>query len=97
MPNPTRIYLQPECCAEPDVGRLWCEHDEPVECEDGESWTEYVAVDEVLRMIDEGIASNVDLATMAYSYGDARTGEDARERLGALRELRTRFKGGTDA
>lgn len=48
---PARIYLQPKCCADPDVGRLWCEDDEPVRCECPEydpetdergTWTEYV-------------------------------------------------------
>lgn len=45
MGDPERIYLQPECCATPDVGRLWCEDDEPVECEEGRPWTEYVRAD----------------------------------------------------
>jgi len=40
-----RIYLQPKCCASEDVGRLWCEHDSPEDCEDGEPWTEYVRAD----------------------------------------------------
>lgn len=39
--DPARIWLQPECCADPDTGRLWCEHNEPVECPDGQPWTEY--------------------------------------------------------
>jgi hypothetical protein len=43
--DPDRIYLQPPCCADPDTGRLWCEDDEPVECEDGVPWTEYVRAD----------------------------------------------------
>lgn len=42
---PERIYLQPKCCETPDVGRLWCEHDAPVACEDGVPWTEYVRAD----------------------------------------------------
>jgi hypothetical protein len=40
-----RIYLQPKCCAHEDIGRLWCEHDSPEDCEDGEPWTEYVRAD----------------------------------------------------
>lgn len=50
----------------------------------------------VLSAIDEEIASAVDLATLAHSYGDVRTREDARECLGALRTLRDRFEGGPD-
>lgn len=46
MSAPERIYLQPECCAtDSDVGRLWCEDPDPVECEDGRPWTEYVRAD----------------------------------------------------
>lgn len=44
-----RIWLQPECCANND-GRMWCEHDEPVECPDGEPWVEYVRADEITRL-----------------------------------------------
>lgn len=28
------IYLEPECCADPDLGRTWCQ-DVPWDCEDG--------------------------------------------------------------
>ena len=40
-----RIYLQPACCADPDVGRIvWVDSDTPYEtceqCECG-GWTEY--------------------------------------------------------
>lgn len=44
------IYLQPECCADPAVGRLWCEDDSPVDCEDGKPWTKYVRADEIERL-----------------------------------------------
>jgi hypothetical protein len=43
--NPARIWLQPPCCATSDVGRLWCEDPDPVDCEDGVPWTEYVRAD----------------------------------------------------
>jgi hypothetical protein len=42
MSDPEVIYLQPECCADPAVGRLWCEGDAPADCEDGKQWTKYV-------------------------------------------------------
>ena len=45
MSDPEAIYLQPECCADPDTGRLWCEDDAPVDCEDGKPWTKYVRAD----------------------------------------------------
>ena len=47
MTEPREIYLQPACCADPNVGRLWCEHDEPVECEEGVPWSRYVRGDVV--------------------------------------------------
>lgn len=44
-PDPTVIFLQPACCADPDTGRLWCEDADPVDCPDGERWTPYVRGD----------------------------------------------------
>ena len=41
------IYLQPECCADPEIGQLWCEDDCPEECEDGVPWTKYIRADVV--------------------------------------------------
>ena len=49
-PDPVAIYLQPACCADDAVGRLWCEDDAPVECEDGVPWTKYVRADEIERL-----------------------------------------------
>ena len=45
MSDPKVIYLQPECCADEETGRLWCEDDEPEECIDGVKWTRYVLLD----------------------------------------------------
>jgi len=45
MSDYERIYLQPECCADEENGRLWCEDKDPVECDDGVEWTEYVRAD----------------------------------------------------
>ena len=42
MTNPKTIYLQPECCADPSIGRVWCEDNEPESCDLGVPWTEYV-------------------------------------------------------
>ena len=39
------IYLQPTCCVNEDVGRLWCEDDDTEYCEDGKRWTRYVRAD----------------------------------------------------
>jgi len=39
------IYLQPTCCVNEDVGRLWCEDPDPEDCEDGKHWTRYVRSD----------------------------------------------------
>ena len=43
--EPERIYLQPACCADPAVGRVWCDTDAPVDCDEGVPWTEYVRAD----------------------------------------------------
>jgi hypothetical protein len=40
------IWLQPECCADPDEGRHWCQDPDPVDCDDGEPWTKYILVSE---------------------------------------------------
>ena len=53
MSDHEKIYLQPECCACPDTGRLWCDHDAPDDCEDGASWTEYVRADIARRRFEE--------------------------------------------
>jgi hypothetical protein len=39
------IYLQPACCADEGIGRLWCEDPDPEDCEDGAKWTKYVRAD----------------------------------------------------
>lgn len=44
MSDPDYIYLQPECCASEDTGRLWCE-DDPDDGEDGAEWVQYVRAD----------------------------------------------------
>lgn len=45
MSDYERIWLQPECCADWDTGRLWCQDPDPVDCDDGVPWTEYVRAD----------------------------------------------------
>ena len=45
MNDPKIIYLEPECCADEYLGRIWCEDDEPEECEDGVKWSKYVLVE----------------------------------------------------
>lgn len=41
-----RIWLQPECCADPGSGRLWCQDNVfSGECDDGHEPTEYVRAD----------------------------------------------------
>lgn len=53
MSDHAKIYLQPECCANPDLGRLWCQDDAPETCPDGESWTPYVLASEYDRLQSE--------------------------------------------
>lgn len=45
MSDPKVIYLQPECCADPELGRLWSETPGPVDCEDGKPWVKYTMAD----------------------------------------------------
>lgn len=42
MSNPDRIYLQPECCVDPSLGRAWSEDPAPYSCELGNEWVAYV-------------------------------------------------------
>lgn len=64
---PERIYLQPACCATPDVGRMWCEDPDPVDCEDGVPWTEYVRADRPAPS-DEGERDIVERLFRAAEY-----------------------------
>lgn len=43
--GPEGIFLQPSCCASPDTGRLWCEHDAPEDCDERRPWTPYIRAD----------------------------------------------------
>lgn len=52
MSGHARIYLQPECCADEEIGRLWCEYDAPEDCADGVQWTEYVREDIARGQVD---------------------------------------------
>ena len=53
------IYLQPECCADENVGRLWCQ--DPInECDEGVEWTKYVRVDPTATMSDAGGLKGID-------------------------------------
>lgn len=51
MSDPREIFLQPECCADSHCeGRMWCEDDAPIDCEDGNPWTRYVLASEYERL-----------------------------------------------
>jgi len=51
MSDPKEIFLQPECCADSHCeGRMWCEDDAPIDCEDGNPWTRYVLASEHERL-----------------------------------------------
>ena len=74
MSDPKEIFLQPECCADPDVGRLWCEHDAPEDCEDGKPWIRYVHADEIDRLRRE-LAEARGLLREVLSVGQDMGGE----------------------
>lgn len=44
MSGPELIHLEPECCADPDLGRVWCRNP-PAECEHGAEWAKYIRAD----------------------------------------------------
>lgn len=70
MSDPKEIYLQPECCADPDVGRLWCEDDEPQKCEEGVPWTKYVVAWEYERLRAEVAALKFACETLKKGQPD---------------------------
>ncbi len=45
------IYLQPECCVDPEFGRVWCEHDSPEPCPDGKRWDKYTIIPEGFALV----------------------------------------------
>jgi len=45
MSEHAEIFLQPECCADPEFGRAWCDTDSPEDCSDGVPWTAYMRKD----------------------------------------------------
>lgn len=73
MSDLREIFLQPECCADEHSGRLWCEDDAPVDCEDDDGneipWTRYVRADLHDSLAAENAALKAQLA-YAASAGD---------------------------
>ncbi len=45
------IYLQPKCCVDPEFGRVWCEHDSPEPCPDGNNWIKYAIIPEGFALV----------------------------------------------
>ena len=51
--DPDAIYLQPVCCAEPSVGRLWSEDDHTGEDDGcGAMWTKYTRQDRAAEIVE---------------------------------------------
>jgi Rps23 Pro-64 3,4-dihydroxylase Tpa1-like proline 4-hydroxylase len=49
------IYLEPECCADPETGQMWCQ--DPInECDEGVEWTHYILGDSVTEQLAEQAA-----------------------------------------
>lgn len=56
--GPDRIWLEPDCCADPSTGSLWCQDNVWVgTCEDGVPATEYIRADVAARQVAEAIAA----------------------------------------
>ena len=72
MSDPEVIYLQPECCADPEVGRLWCEDDAPADCEDGKPWTKYVLAARAApaQPLDPEVGSDCNVCGRGVRYGE---------------------------
>lgn len=56
------IYLQPECCADPEVGPMWCQDDNPgiecCECEKCKNWTPYILKSEYDAEVRDLVVNN---------------------------------------
>ncbi len=69
MSDPKEIWLEPECCADPSVGRMWCEHEEPVKCEDEVPWTKYIlaVTDHTgMTLVDNGVLQTLEKDAKRY-------------------------------
>jgi len=62
MSDPAVIYLQPACCADPDTGRMWCDDDAPVDCEEGALWTKYVLAADAEAAIERAVRVALEMA-----------------------------------
>ena len=67
MDDPEKIYLQPECCADSETGRLWCEHDVPEECPDGKPWTGYIRLDTYIDIFTQNALREAVLKEIVHS------------------------------
>lgn len=77
------IYLQPPCCADEDVGRLWCEDPDPTDCDDGKHWTKYVRSD-IYESLRSRVAECEQALVNAAAWLEADTNEIARDILSGL-------------
>jgi hypothetical protein len=87
MTDPDVIYLEPKCCADPDIGRCWCEHDAFEHCEDGQKATKYVRADlagfcEVAAMLERTAGLETTLKDV-LALLDADMSDNAAERARA--------------
>ena len=67
------IYLEPECCADPDTGRMWCQ--DPInDCDEGVEWTHYVLGDSVTGQLAElqAVAKRAKVLLEDATYHDGR-------------------------
>ena len=75
--GPEHIWLQPDCCADPGTGRLWCQDNVFDDCDEGMPATEYIRVDIAARKVAEerercaAIASHAGLPEIAIAIRKA--------------------------
>ena len=54
--SPERIWLEPECCADPSIGQQWCQDNVWIgTCEDGVEATEYIRADLCGKICGENV------------------------------------------
>ncbi len=84
MSDPERIFLEAECCVDPDYGRQWNSRDigPNEDCDNESPWVEYVRAD----LVDPDALGQVkaENAELAESVDDL--GETAYKRLSKLRD-----------
>ena len=66
--TPLEIWLEPKCCADKDIGQLWCDHDAWV-CDEGNKSTKYTRATPDKVMIDKAELEKIKSVLEGYIGG----------------------------